>query len=389
VTLGAALAHADWATPPIPHAFYGNVTLNGVPAPVGTSVEARGEGVQTGIAGNPITTGELGKYGGPGAFDQKLVVQGGINDGTPVTFYVNGVATGQTAAWHSGDTTELDLSVTIAPPPPPPPAEELPALTMRTNLFGMPRGLGMSSQGVTLEPFTATSGDGRLTVTIPAGTTALDQNGNPLATLEAVVDESPPAPPEGAHIIGLAYDFDPFGATFAPPITFTWRYDPPPLPEGVVEEDLVIAYYDSVADQWVELDGVVDTENNTVTASVAHLTCFALIGAVPPPEEEEVVPPEEEEVLPPEEEEVLPPEEEEIVPPEEEEVLPPEEEEVLPPEEEEIVPPEEEEVPPPEEEEIVEEAPGISWPMVGGIIGGVAVVALLVFFFLVRRRTAQ
>ncbi|GAJ21074.1 unnamed protein product, partial [marine sediment metagenome] len=44
-------------------------------------------------------------------------------------------------------------------------------------------------------------------------------------------------------------------------------------------------------------------ENNTITASVAHFTTFAIIGRVPapaPPEEEVVVPPEEEVVVPPE-----------------------------------------------------------------------------------------
>ncbi|GAI11022.1 unnamed protein product, partial [marine sediment metagenome] len=55
------------------------------------------------------------------------------------------------------------------------------------------------------------------------------------------------------------------------------------LPEGVAEEDLVIAYYDEEAGEWVELDCVVDTVNNIITASVAHFTTFAIIGTVTPP----------------------------------------------------------------------------------------------------------
>ena len=35
------------APPAIPHAFFGAVTLDGQPAPVGAQVEARGEGVNT------------------------------------------------------------------------------------------------------------------------------------------------------------------------------------------------------------------------------------------------------------------------------------------------------------------------------------------------------
>jgi len=103
--------------PPLPHAFYGEVEINDGPAPVGTQVEASGLGVLTPREGNPIVTTERGKYGGPGGLDPKLVVQGDIEEGTTITFYVNEVSTGQTAAWHSGEVTELNLSVTIAAPP--------------------------------------------------------------------------------------------------------------------------------------------------------------------------------------------------------------------------------------------------------------------------------
>jgi len=103
--------------PSLPHAFYGAVEVNGNPAPIGAQVEARGAGVTTGIMGNPITVTEAGKYGGPGGLDPKLVVQGDIEEGTTITFYVNEVSTGQTAAWHSGETSLKDLAVTIAAPP--------------------------------------------------------------------------------------------------------------------------------------------------------------------------------------------------------------------------------------------------------------------------------
>ncbi|GAJ02421.1 unnamed protein product, partial [marine sediment metagenome] len=68
----------------------------------------------------------------------------------------------------------------------------------------------------------------------------LDKEGDRLETLEAAVDESPPDPPEDAHIIGLAYGFGPNGATFDPPLILEYTYDPDALPEGVA--GLVIAY---------------------------------------------------------------------------------------------------------------------------------------------------
>jgi hypothetical protein len=113
LALVATPVYADSA-PTLPHAFYGAVEINGSPAPVGTLVKVVGEGVQIGVGTNPIETTVEGEYGG-GAdpMAPKLVVQGGVSDGTTVTFYVNGFSTGQTAQWHSGEVTEVNLSATI------------------------------------------------------------------------------------------------------------------------------------------------------------------------------------------------------------------------------------------------------------------------------------
>ena len=52
-----------------------------------------------------------------------------------------------------------------------------------------------------------------------------------------------------------------------------------------------LAWYDEATDKWVELDCVVDTGNNTITASIEHFTTFAIIGMVTPtPESEPEVP---------------------------------------------------------------------------------------------------
>ncbi len=97
--------------------------------------------------------------------------------------------------------------------------------------------------------------------------------------------------PRDASIIGLAYDFGPDGVIFDPPITLTWSYDPNDISEDVAEENLVLAWYDEAGDKWVELDCVVDTRNNTITASIEHFTTFAIIGMVTSaPESEPEVP---------------------------------------------------------------------------------------------------
>jgi len=158
-----------------------------------------------------------------------------------------------------------------------------PTYYTQTNLFGTEESYRISSSGKILETIEATSADGNLTLTISKDTIALDKDGNRLGNLEAAVDKSPPDPPKDAHLIGPAYDFGPDGATFDPAITFVWSYDPEALPEDVAEGDLALAYYDEADSEWVELDGAVDTEDNTITAYVDHFTTFAIIGAVTPP----------------------------------------------------------------------------------------------------------
>ena len=99
--------------PSLPHFFYGELTINGTPAPTGTPVEARGAGVITGISGNPLITTGAGIYGGAGALAPKLLVQGEIAEGATIEFFVNGTRADQTAQWRSGQTTNLDLNIFI------------------------------------------------------------------------------------------------------------------------------------------------------------------------------------------------------------------------------------------------------------------------------------
>jgi len=271
-----------YAIPALPHAFYGTVTINGETAPVGTEVSATGTGVLTSVTQNPVTTTVVGQYGNGGLY---LLVQGNIVDGATITFYVNGVSTGQTAEWHSGDTTELNLTVTIAVPPEEEPSgvggAAPPQPPVETNLFGITGSFEISDDGEVQETFTATSEDGMLTMTIVEGTIALDKDGEPLESLEASIDESPPDPPENCCIIALAFNFGPEGATFDPGITFEYTYDPAELPEGVAETDLVIAFYDADKKEWVTCDCTCDPEANCITACVCHFTTFAIIG-IPP-----------------------------------------------------------------------------------------------------------
>ena len=108
--------------PPVPHVFYGGVEIGTEAALPGTVVQAAGEGVESGES-NPLITTVLGQYGGPAYLDGKLIVQGYIDEGTPIEFYVNGaralcreagaVDWQDTYPWHSDGRTELDLWVDV------------------------------------------------------------------------------------------------------------------------------------------------------------------------------------------------------------------------------------------------------------------------------------
>lgn len=106
------------ATPGVPHQFFGSVTINGAPAPDGTTVSAK-----IGSSTVSTTTTFGGKYG----YSPRIVY---VNDpngdryGSIIRFFVNDVYTGATASYSNGKSTQVDLAVTISTPPPnnPPPS---------------------------------------------------------------------------------------------------------------------------------------------------------------------------------------------------------------------------------------------------------------------------
>lgn len=274
---------ASAAVPELPHAFFGEVRINGAPAPVGTRIEARGNGVLAGIVGNPITTTLQGVYGGEAIFDPKLVVQGTIAQGASLSFLVNGNAANETATWLSGQVTRLDLTVT-------------------TGVGGGGGGGGGTSGGgggatgtgsttVTLSGVSGTSPtldnrgktttatkltttDGKVAINISTGTQMADRAGLAITTFTAAPSATPPTPPLQGSIV-LAYQFGPTGAKFNPPISMSLTFNPATVPAGVPLDKLFMAFWDGA--KWMKLTSTVDPATNTITAEVSHFTEFAII----------------------------------------------------------------------------------------------------------------
>ncbi|MFC1986240.1 hypothetical protein ACFLWC_04530 [Chloroflexota bacterium] len=141
----------------------------------------------------------------------------------------------------------------------------------------------VSADGIFTETFQAESPDDKSKLTIDKGTKGLTREGSPLTQIAITEMEEPPAPPENSSIIGLTYDLGPDGATFDPPTSLTFTYDEDLIPEGVAEENLVIATCDKEASNWVVLHGsTVDPEANTITAPVPHFTAFSILAYTRP-----------------------------------------------------------------------------------------------------------
>ena len=92
--------------PTIPIEFYGYVTINGEPAPVGTEIVAKINGEDRGR----IILIEAGKYGS--RFNDKLQVNGTSGEiGADITFWVNNIKALQTNKYEPGGLELLNLTV--------------------------------------------------------------------------------------------------------------------------------------------------------------------------------------------------------------------------------------------------------------------------------------
>jgi hypothetical protein len=128
------------------------------------------------------------------------------------------------------------------------------------------------------EDVDALSYDDKVKVFLEMGTEVKNAQGSFVTSIAIEKLVSPPGAPANAEIIGSVYDIGPSGATFKPPITITFSYDPNNLSGGVSEQSLAIAWFDKTASEWKVLDdSVADTSNHTITAHVSHFTPYAIL----------------------------------------------------------------------------------------------------------------
>ncbi len=111
--------------PQLPQAFYGTIKIDGKPAPAKTNVSTTVAGGKDEI--NYLVTTVEGVYGGTDDASPELMVQGTIQKGAPIVFFIDGkqaevydVAAGgpwqETSPFKPGRVTNLDLRVNAALP---------------------------------------------------------------------------------------------------------------------------------------------------------------------------------------------------------------------------------------------------------------------------------
>jgi hypothetical protein len=87
--------------------------------------------------------------------------------------------------------------------------------------------------------------------------------------------------------IGLSFDLKPDGATFDPPISVTFSYDPDWLPPGLGPESLSVSYFDKSSGQWVMIDSAkvtIDPATNSIRVEISHFTVFSVMAFTAPAE---------------------------------------------------------------------------------------------------------
>jgi hypothetical protein len=125
---------------------------------------------------------------------------------------------------------------------------------------------------------TVSAGGG--TLAVPDGASVQVPKGALKAsTTVTIAAEAPPTGPSDAwpaDPLGLAWSIDLGGATLAKPVTLTVPFDPSALPAGTDRSQVLLAYQDPASGVWTPIVASVDPVAHTVTATVSHLSTWAL-----------------------------------------------------------------------------------------------------------------
>jgi hypothetical protein len=114
-----------------------------------------------------------------------------------------------------------------------------------------------------------------ISVNVPINTRALTGEGEPLQSIDTKVTNTTYSAPTGTEIIS-AFDFTPNGATFSPPITVIFKYNPDQFPKKIDVNKLSLFRFDSEQNDWVKCDYTLDVNSQQLTANISHFSIYAI-----------------------------------------------------------------------------------------------------------------
>ena len=259
VASGAAVAQE---LPDFPANYYGEVTIDGDPAPAGTVIEAEIDGTVKGS----LEIASAGAFGGPRAEDGKLNVQPG-SEGDAVQFFLRGsfgrvpadtvepAAGGTPVTWSNGTVEEVNLSLDTS----------------------------SSSADVTGTSATVAVADADIDsveIDLPAGTNVESVEITPA---DAPTGDAPV--PGGAATVATFLDIEPIGPSGPPnvggEVTVSAAIPTGTLSAaGIAPADAALAHY--LDDSWTTLETTASgTDPVTLTATTEGLSPFAVIEPEP------------------------------------------------------------------------------------------------------------
>ncbi len=149
------------------------------------------------------------------------------------------------------------------------------------NLWKIDLSGSIGADGMVKKDIQWISPDGKVRLQINAHTAALDDNGKPITSIEISQESSPEPAPGDWAAISSAFVFqvnDPpsMHATFNPPISLSFQYDPSLMPPGVNDNAPQLAFLDTSATppSWQKLNTVVDPIAHMVSAKISHFSTF-------------------------------------------------------------------------------------------------------------------
>jgi hypothetical protein len=137
----------------------------------------------------------------------------------------------------------------------------------------------MTADNLVAEPVVVVSGDKSASLSIDANTLLLDRDGQPVSSIDLTrIDSNEvPAVPKGSMFIfsGYAYQIEPTGATFSPPVALKITTTPGEWKQ-LAGQELSIQYYNPVSGLWEALSTTTDPATNSVTTIISHSSDYGL-----------------------------------------------------------------------------------------------------------------